>query len=511
MNEKLTIEQTLDKYGFIIHKVQGTSMLPLLNEDTDLVRLVPVKGKLKKYDLPLYRSPQGTHYILHRILEVKKNYYLICGDNNTFYEKVPFDRVVAVAEGFYKDGKYVTCDDPEYLKYVEKRCEGSVKNREVYKKPIRISAEQRLLLDMLRHAVLDIPYTSKPENINWKLFFVLAQKQEIAAMLYPYVKNTDCPTELLIRWKQVADMALRKEILFDAERKAIFAEFEKEKIKHLPLKGIIIKEFYPHKGMRQFADNDILFDGERRLDVQQIMEARKYEVAFEVAHDVYTRAPFYIYEMHKTLFSPNNPLQKGFSDIWNRAVCDAEGSYAYHMTDEDFYFYIVSHFYKHYSTVGAGLRYFADLFLMRRKLIESHADFDKIKKMLAKAKLDKFNDFAVDLTEGLFAEEYQELPPEKISYILESGMYGTQENYVTNHLKNQSKIHYIFYRLRDRLFLPYKEMSVMYPILKKLPFLLPFCWILRACDKFFTPRNFKKTIRELKIVFHFNKNLFDDD
>lgn len=504
MNEKLTIEQTLDKYGFIIHKVQGTSMLPLLNEDTDLVRLVPVKGKLKKYDLPLYRSPQGTHYILHRILEVKKNYYLICGDNNTFYEKVPFDRVVAVAEGFYKDGKYVTCDDPEYLKYVEKRCEGSVKSREVYKKPIRISAEQRLLLDMLRHAVLDIPYTSKPENINWKLFFVLAQKQEIAAMLYPYVKNTDCPTELLIRWKQVADMALRKEILFDAERKAIFAEFEKEKIKYLPLKGIIIKEFYPHKGMRQFTDNDILFDTYRRNDLIAIMKARNYEFESGATHDVFTKKPVYEFEFHKMLFVRDNPLYKHFSDVWENATQESETSFAYHMKHEDFYCYTIAHAYKHFSNGGIGARFLADLFLMHRAWKDS-LDLDAIQKKLTKAKLIDFYNMAANCAVGVFGGNDVTVSDDMIAQFLFGGMFGSMERNIAKKVAEKGRLGY----LRRRIFIPYDQMRSIYPILYKLPILLPFCWLAKVFGVLFTKEKLAYFLTELKLLFR--KNIVDDD
>lgn len=35
---------------------------------------------------------------------------------------------------------------------------------------------------------------------------------------------------------------------------------EQRGIWYLPLKGIILKEFYPSVGMRQMSDNDILFD-----------------------------------------------------------------------------------------------------------------------------------------------------------------------------------------------------------------------------------------------------------
>ena len=121
MNNEKNIEKALKDNGFLVCPVVGDSMLPMLNQTRDLVKLVPVNGILKKYDLPLYRRPDGT-LVLHRIIEVRKNYYIICGDNRKNPEKVPHGWVIAVTEGYYKDGTYIPCTDPGYIEYVEKQC-----------------------------------------------------------------------------------------------------------------------------------------------------------------------------------------------------------------------------------------------------------------------------------------------------------------------------------------------------------------------------------------------------
>ena len=68
------------------------------------------------------------------------------------------------------------------------------------------------------------------------------------------------------------NMAIRKIMLLDAGRAEIFARFEAEGIKYMPLKGVIIKEMYPSIGLRQMADNDILFDPAYRERVKEIMQ-----------------------------------------------------------------------------------------------------------------------------------------------------------------------------------------------------------------------------------------------
>ncbi|MBQ8391420.1 MAG: S24/S26 family peptidase [Clostridia bacterium] len=113
------LEETLKEKGIYITTTKGDSMNPMLVEGRDKVVIVPPKFPLKKYDVPVYRKL--GHYTMHRIVKVKKNGYIICGDNRTALEKdVRESDIVGVLEGFYQGDKYVSAADKEYLKYAEK-------------------------------------------------------------------------------------------------------------------------------------------------------------------------------------------------------------------------------------------------------------------------------------------------------------------------------------------------------------------------------------------------------
>lgn len=120
---KITIEEGLKQNGFHISSVEGDSMMPLLRQGIDMVKVVPVEGKLKKYDLPLYKRPNGK-YVLHRIIGVRENYYIICGDNRAIKEKVPYDWVIGIADSFFIGDEEIKVTDPRYIKYVKKVCRG---------------------------------------------------------------------------------------------------------------------------------------------------------------------------------------------------------------------------------------------------------------------------------------------------------------------------------------------------------------------------------------------------
>ena len=77
----MTFEQVIARDGWLIYTNRGDSMMPLTKQDRDpLVISKKPKRRLKKYDVPLYKRDSGQ-YVLHRIFQVRKHDYVICGDN----------------------------------------------------------------------------------------------------------------------------------------------------------------------------------------------------------------------------------------------------------------------------------------------------------------------------------------------------------------------------------------------------------------------------------------------
>lgn len=105
----------------LLRPVKGDSMMPLLDERTDIVKLIPTSDILKPYELPLYRRPNGA-LVLHRIIKVKKKHYVICGDNRQFYERVPHEWVIALAIGRYRGGDYLDFQDADHISRVKQFC-----------------------------------------------------------------------------------------------------------------------------------------------------------------------------------------------------------------------------------------------------------------------------------------------------------------------------------------------------------------------------------------------------
>ena len=123
-NKKVTYEEVLEKHGKIIYKNVGTSMMPLLRQNRDLMIIEKrPQGRLKKYDAVLYKS-KGGKYILHRILKDGENDYTICGDHCIRREfGIKDSQILGVLTGVVRDGKTISVTDKKYLFYVHLWCD----------------------------------------------------------------------------------------------------------------------------------------------------------------------------------------------------------------------------------------------------------------------------------------------------------------------------------------------------------------------------------------------------
>ncbi|MBR5614050.1 MAG: S24/S26 family peptidase [Clostridia bacterium] len=111
------IEKALEEKGVYAGKTTGDSMYPMLMQGRDTVIIKKPEFPLKKFDVPVYHN--DGHYTMHRIIKVRKNGYVIRGDNRIHREFKTEDEIVGVLAAFYHNGKYVECDDEEFLRYAK--------------------------------------------------------------------------------------------------------------------------------------------------------------------------------------------------------------------------------------------------------------------------------------------------------------------------------------------------------------------------------------------------------
>ena len=121
-NSKSSFEEILAKEGRLIYSNVGDSMLPLIRQNRDLVVIERPAGRLRKFEVPLYRRDSGQ-YELHRVLKVRENDYVLCGDNRCSRETGITDRhVLGVLTAVIRDRKELSVNDWRYRLYVRLWC-----------------------------------------------------------------------------------------------------------------------------------------------------------------------------------------------------------------------------------------------------------------------------------------------------------------------------------------------------------------------------------------------------
>ncbi len=112
------IESAIAEKGVYASRTEGISMEPMLRQGRDTVIIKAPVFPLKKYDIPVYHKNGG--YVMHRVVKVKKDGYVICGDNMTVLERDVCDSdIVGMLAAFYRDGKFVEYGDREYMRYAK--------------------------------------------------------------------------------------------------------------------------------------------------------------------------------------------------------------------------------------------------------------------------------------------------------------------------------------------------------------------------------------------------------
>ena len=120
---KSTFEEILTRDGRLVYTNVGDSMWPLIREGRDLLVIERVSGRLGRYDVPLYRRSSGQ-YVLHRVLKVRDNDYVLCGDNRWHRETGITDRhILGVLTAVIRDGKQLSITDWRYRLYVHLWCD----------------------------------------------------------------------------------------------------------------------------------------------------------------------------------------------------------------------------------------------------------------------------------------------------------------------------------------------------------------------------------------------------
>ena len=362
---------------------------------------------------------------------------------------------------------------------------------------MEVTTIQDILIKILRSELTE---TELDDSVKEQLtpdvvsaLYSLADHHDLAHIIYSSLykcglKNDDA---VYSKFNQKAIMSVYRNEQIKYAFAQICDTLDQAYIPYIPLKGSVIRPYYPQESMRMSCDIDILVKEENLEETIDTLVRKGFKRGDKNYHDVslFSEAGVHL-ELHFHIQENIDKLDAVLKDAWQYARL-TEGS-RYQFTDEFFVFHMFAHMSYHFLSGGCGIKPLMDIWIMEHKM---GITYESAKELLEKAGIFQFATEISNIAEICFSgKPKDEFSDTILSYILSGGVYGTSQNKIA--VKKSELKSTLLYALQ-RLFMPYKSMVILYPILHKLPFLLPFCWIARWCKMLFGGKA-KHTIRELK-------------
>lgn len=316
----------------------------------------------------------------------------------------------------------------------------------------------------------------------------------------------------------VGDALIKNDLIGDGEVKAKFqkqmmlAVYRYEKINYelgrlreamneakipfIPLKGSVIRQYYPKPWMRTSCDIDVLVhESDLERAVSALTSAAGYKADSKGSHDVGMFSDSGVHlELHYSLIE--DKIVGSAADIlrsaWENASPVSDTS-EYVFGDDLFFFYHTAHMAKHFVNGGCGIRPFIDIWVLNHCVSFDREERDAL---LAKGGLLAFAEQAEALSEAWFGNgEHTDITRRMQDYLLKGGVYGTTANRVSvQQIRKGGKIRYAF----SRIWLPYDVLKFHYPSLERKRWLLP-VFEVRRWFKLLFGGGVKRSVNELRL------------
>lgn len=326
---------------------------------------------------------------------------------------------------------------------------------------------------------------SLPKDLDFELVYRFAKKQNVVALLYSGIINSNVKLSPELNDKFFASSAAAV-AFFERQQRGLlklYESFDQNGIDYLPLKGAAIRSIYPQEEFRAMSDIDVLVRAEQYEKIASVMRELGYDEKEEWYSVFSWRKNLLHVELHQCPIPTDvEDYHAYYSDGWHLAKKVKGESHRHKMSDEDCLIYVFVHFAKHYRIAGIGIRQLLDIYVLLGCCPDM--DMDYIRKELEKLNLVEFFDNVVKTIKVWFEDRQADETTDLITNkLIASGAFGTIEAYnqstsVKAKKKGEVK-HTRTNHFFKALFLPYKSMCALFPVLKRVPILLPVMWLWR--------------------------------
>lgn len=343
-----------------------------------------------------------------------------------------------------------------------------------------MTQESRLLIDAVRAAVNGKTF-SLPE-VDWQHFMELASSHGLLALVCDGLQKqpdiwAQVPEAVQKRMGNAYMTAIYKDTQMEYCKEKLRKKLEHAGVRHIFLKGAVLKYDYPVPALRTMSDLDVLVYTQDYGKIQQIAAAMNAKQApGDGNHRNYFFPGGVAVEFHPNLLHHDTPVGTQINPGWQYAKQDAP-TCAMELTEEGIYLNTLCHLANHFVAGGVGVRFVLDVWVSRH-LRKTQPDRAFVEQELEKFGLLKFAENIESLAECWFSQGQMTPVLEELGeYILTSGSHGNEQRAMLNAMSFAGGRGGA---LLGKMFYSRAEMEDRFPWCKGKPWLLPAAWCVRA-------------------------------
>lgn len=358
------------------------------------------------------------------------------------------------------------------------------------------------LFACIRYTVFGVQLTQEEKaalsEVSFEALYHLSALHDLAHLICEALKqNGMLPDDEWGRaFQKQKDLAVFRYIKQNDAYTEVCRILEEAEVPYVPLKGTVIRDYYPDSWMRTSCDIDILIHEEHLDRVSSVLTDSLHCVqGSRDYHDISFHLPDGVHlELHFHIKEALPMLDDALSQVWNYVEPGLEKPLCCHMTNEFFVFHQLAHMFYHFVEGGCGLRPFIDCGLLMENMTW---DQEKLDVLLKQSGLCTFAEVVFSLNRKWFGGEICAVPGEDriMRYILRGGAYGSQEKRVAS---QQIRRGSTSKNIINRIWLPYDILKNYYTALEKRPYLLPAYQIHRWLKIISQKERRQRSIRELR-------------
>ena len=364
----------------------------------------------------------------------------------------------------------------------------------------------QILFSLIRGEVCGVGAEAGSRTISPEMLpslYALADRHDLAHLVASALDKLGAlpaDSEISAKFRKKQMLAVFRHQQMDYELRAVSNTLECAGIAFVPLKGAVLRPYYPQAWMRTSCDLDVLIHEEDLpAAVSALVESLGYKEGERGVHDVslYSRSGIHV-ELHYTLQDEAEAegvaaTQSILDAVWQHVSPISQKSHQHRMTDAFFCYYHVVHMAKHFYNAGCGIRPFLDLWILEHR---AQMELEGCRELCRQSGLERFFAAARALAGVWFSgEPADDMLLSMQEYVFTGGVYGNFENRVlARRRKGGGRLSYVL----SRVFVSFEYLCLLYPSLKRHRWLFPVYQVRRWFRLLFSG-SLKKAKREMRM------------